>query len=104
MSTLGPNGFDTLIDAIRLSTRRLWIAVPWWPNDPKPDGVALLDAVTSAVGRGMDVRVAVREDESNAITVEELQRAGADLAAWSQLHMKQVHVDDRVIVFSANFS
>ena len=103
-STLDPVAYrEALLGAISSASSRVWLKVPWiYPPEGEP--ADLLGALRDCVSRGVEVRVMLRPDASNTATLQ-------NFAAWEMphrvvryLHEKELLVDDRLWIFSANFT
>jgi superfamily II DNA/RNA helicase len=92
-----------LLAAIEGATKRIWLVVPWWRRE-SPLPVALFDALSEAAGRGVEVRVIIRNDASNLPIIDALRTAGVLVRGVRYVHYKELHADERVITFSANFT
>lgn len=98
---------DGMVSAIHRADRRVWIATPYFvPTEP------LLQALSTAARRGVDVRILVPLHSNKRITdfargayLRDLARAGAKVLCYrdGMLHAKTGVVDDAAWVGSANF-
>jgi replicative superfamily II helicase len=94
----------TLLRAIESANRRVWLVVPWWNRIERPHAARLFDAVAGVARRGIDVRVMLRNEASNIATIDALRGAGVEVRPVRYVHYKELHVDDRALSFSANFT
>jgi len=93
-----------LVEAIDGAQEKVWLIVPWWHRRERPWPAKLFSAVCAAANRGLDVRVMTRNDGANYTTIAALTQAGVAVRPLRYVHMKELHVDDRIISLSANFT
>lgn len=98
----GPSLHGKLLEMIAGARRRVWIKMPWW--DTSDPARALLDAVTAAKRRGVDVLIYSRPEASNDAVHRELRAARVNLVAVRYIHEKQLIADDEAITYSMNFT
>jgi phosphatidylserine/phosphatidylglycerophosphate/cardiolipin synthase-like enzyme len=94
---------DGLRRKILGAQHRLWLKVPWiGPIEGAP--LAMLSAVREVHDRGADVRVLLRSEASNTAVLQSLASWGVPHRTVRFLHEKEMLVDGRLTVFSANFT
>lgn len=103
-STYGSGGslFDQLIEMVTSARCRVWIKVPWW--DVSGKARELLDVVTAAGRRGVDVLVLSRPESSNDAAHRELRQAGVRVVAVRYIHEKELVADNVALTHSMNFT
>lgn len=99
---VGDDLFETLLKLMDAASRRLWIKVAWW--DASAKGRQLAEAVISAHGRGLDVRVLSRPESSNDAILRDLRRAGVAIVGVRYIHEKELLADDVAVSHSMNFT
>lgn len=82
---------------------RIWLKVPWIGRPARAPG-RLINELGSAIERGLDVRVLLRPEASNTAAIQELSATEIPHQMVRYLHEKELVVDDRLIVFSANWT
>ncbi len=94
---------EHLASAIQSATERVWLKVPWIGPLGRGPG-RLISKVEEATRRGVDIRLLLRPEASNTATLQHLTSRGIPHRTIRYLHEKEMLVDDRLIVFSANFT
>ena len=92
-----------LEECVANANHRLWLKVPWiGPIEGRP--ARLLRAIRDCSGRGVDTRLLLRPEASNSPVLQTLASWKVPHRTVRYLHEKEMLVDDRLVVFSANFT
>ena len=94
---------DEILRLISGARERVWISVAWW-DARSSAGRRIGKAVVEARGRGMDVRVVLRNDASGLPTISLLRQAGVEVRPLRYIHEKELIVDDVYLMHSMNFT
>jgi phosphatidylserine/phosphatidylglycerophosphate/cardiolipin synthase-like enzyme len=86
------------------ASRRIWVKVPRWKYRDTPGPAQLFKELVAAARRGCDVRVLLRPEASNSLTLAALNRERVSVQALRYLHEKELLADAELLVHSANFT
>src|SRR5207249_11119056 len=85
--------------AIDCAEERAWLKVPWFASEHQAAKPILRALIKAARDRKLDVRVIVRPEASNTVTMQSLAGARIPTRTQRYLHEKELLIDDRLISF-----